>query len=64
MICGQGNDSNFNKGLQFVEESLANEATYGAAKLLLDFADDLLIFFFKSGAMSSTGENLPTVVIK
>lgn len=48
MICGNENESNFNEGLGFMEKSLANETTYDEAKLLLTYADDLLIFYVKS----------------
>ena len=52
MICGKEDEPNFNKGLEFAENSLANETTYDKAKHLLDFADNLLVFFFKMKTLS------------
>lgn len=45
MICGKADESNFNKGLDFVEKSL--ETTYDDAKLLFNFADYSLRVFFR-----------------
>ena len=64
MICGNENEFNFNKALGFVEESLANETTYDEAKLLLKYADDLLIFYVKSKFIFNTYGCLLTILLK
>ena len=64
MICGNENECNFDRRLAFVEESLGNERTYDGAKVLLEYADDLLILYVKSRSMFNTYECLLIILLK
>lgn len=63
-ICGNENEYNFDRGLAFVEESLGNKRTYDGAKVLLEYADGLLIFYVKSRFMFNTYECLLIILLK
>lgn len=44
----QDDKADFERGLKIVEDFLTREPADDAVKLLFDYADDLLIFYFKS----------------